>query len=264
MLSQTRATNALRKDMGTQQAKTQGPTLGEFYSTFQGLPGLRGLWYAGSQDNTGAMYDQSGQGRMLTYAGNPALTILNDLVPWESYDGTGDWHTRPDEAGLDIIGTETYITANLRGLLMCCWMLARNVATQQGVVTKDNGTTDANSSYGIFVLSSGKPFFRVINATATGNTGVSSSVTLVAGAWNFIMASWIPATSVNIWVNGTLTTAATTIASLNNSVTPFQLAAANSGQALDGGIALAALCAARGSQTMQDNLFARTRPLFNV
>ena len=40
-------------------------------STFLSLPGLRGLWSMSAIQSNGDAFDQSGNGRLLTYNGNP-------------------------------------------------------------------------------------------------------------------------------------------------------------------------------------------------
>ncbi|NJO31403.1 MAG: hypothetical protein HC874_30490 [Richelia sp. SL_2_1] len=69
------------------------------------------------QRSTGNVYDLSGQGRTLTYNGNPTFNYTG-LVPYVSLDGTGDFLSRADETDLDILGTETIYNSAVRGLTL--------------------------------------------------------------------------------------------------------------------------------------------------
>src|SRR3990172_4789567 len=99
-----------------------GVFLGNVLASYMALPGLVGFWPMSSiQRSTGNAYDLSGQGRTLTYNGNPAYTYYNGLVPYIDLDGTGDYLSRSDETDLDITGAETIYTTGAAGLTIGCW-----------------------------------------------------------------------------------------------------------------------------------------------
>lgn len=264
MLAQQRDIKTLQKDMRTQQAKALGPTLGEFYGMFQGLPGLRGLWYPGSQDQAGALYDQSGQGRTLTYAGNPTLNTYASLIPYEDYDGTGDAHFRADEAGLDIIGNETTMAASIRGLTLGGWWWFNN---NTGVQTCLSKVLPGDIAYYIR-NNAGTIQFSISN---TGVALLTASLAgTVAGQWYFLAGRFTPSTEVKLWVNDTKVSNVTSIpATLKNSASKLVVAGFDNGaggynELLTGRCAVAFLCSALLSDTLIATLFNRSRPLFSI
>lgn len=254
---------ALQKDMRDQQAKSAGPTLGEFYGQFQGLPGLRGLWYPGSQDQSGAIYDQSGQARTLTFNGNPTLNIYNDLVPYEDYDGAGDFHNRANEAGLQISGIESAVSASIQGLTWGGIWYPDSVASA-GLLSKT--TTGGQGSYRLDI-DTGAPRAIVYGDGTDVNAKVASAPAVAAGAWYFILGRFIAGTSVAVCVNGVWTTKTTSIpASLFNSSAGLTLGALNAGATylLNGRCALAFLAAAAWDDVLVNYLFNRARVLFAI
>jgi len=244
-----------------------GTTLGEVYGQFQGLPGLRGLWYPGSVDNAGSLYDISGQGRTLSVgAGAPTVNMLNNnLAPYQFYGG-GGVHTRPSEAGLQISGLETSIASSLRGLTMGGWFTVNNTGTRYGLMQKY--TTGTNQrSYALWVFETGTVPQFYVSSNGTAVTTIGSSVApLTAGAWYFIVGRYVPSTSVDIYVNGVKTTNTTTIPAsiFNTSTSPFDIARFDAGSLLVGAMGLGFLCAAALPDTLLTYLFARSRALFGV
>lgn len=261
MLNQQRGINALGKRMGVQEAKTTGPSLGEFYGQWQGAPGLRGLWLAGSADQTGAMYDYSGQGRTLTYNGNPVLNIYNSLVPYWGYDGTGDFHSRADEAGLDVLGTEGYVGGTVKGLTLGGWFWSDVLGTRHTLISKGSGVAAATN------------FFLEKNAADTITFWVSDGVTfttvisttpLLANTWYYVCARYAPSALLQVTVNGETTTNTTTIpAALVNSASAFNIGAlAGGAPLLIGRCAAAYLAAMYWPDNLSMDMYMRSRSLF--
>lgn len=239
------------------------PTLAELYADFQGLLGVRGLWYPGSTDNAGALYDQSGQGRTLTYNGNPTLNVHGGFIPYYDFDATGDVFTRADEAGLDLTGTETVIASAKRGITMGGWFWFDSLSIS-AVIAK-YGTVAANRSY--FLRTNGSNAMQLGIGNGTADTTVTSGVTQATGQWYFVVGRFTPSTEMAIWVNGTKTTNTTSIpASAVSGAQQLELGRLNStnGQLLDGRIALAFLCAALLTDDQISHLFERTRKFFGV
>jgi|SRR5579859_3075625 len=240
-----------------------GPTLGEMYGGFYSLPGLRGLWYPGSTDQAGLLYDVSGQARTLSIgSGIPTTALLSSLVPIMQYGG-GGCHTRASEAGLQVSGTETSIDASIRGLTLGGWFKITNTATRYGLAQKY--TTGTNQrSYALWVFETGTfpQFYVSSNGTAT--TTVGSSVALSAGTWYFIVGRYVPSTSLDIYVNNVKTTNTTTIPAsiFNTSTSPFDLARFDGGSLLVGALGLTFLCGAALSDALLNYLWLRTAPIF--
>lgn len=266
MLPLRRAINQQNDRLGVQEAKQLGPTLGEFYGMWQGLPGLRGLWYPGSQNNAGAMYDQSGQGRTLTYNGNPTLSIYNGLVPIEVLDGTGDVFTRADEAGLDILGTETTIASAYRGLTAGgIFRIDSFGGGDRGLLSKYTATGNQRS-YLLYTNNATPDARAIVSVDGTALTQVNHGTVLTTGAWYFIWMRFVPSTSLAISVNGVTVTNVTSIpASIFNSTAGLNLGGFSAGTSLlTGATALSFLAAAAFPDTLMANLFNRSRPLFGI
>lgn len=263
MLEQRRTSNALNKRMGIQEAKTQGPTLGEFASQWMDLLALRGLWLMGVQNNAGLIQDMSGTGNPLVYNGNPVLNVYNELVPYEDYDGTGDFHSVADNANLDITGGEGQYAAAIKGLTLGGWFWMDAFAANDGLITKGDAASAAGSAYNLDLSATG-----VKLDLFSGAAGVSvASAALNTGQWYFVVGRYTPSTEAAIWTNGTKVVNTTSIpATLNNVAAPLNIANTASGvtRYLDGRCAMAFLCAARLSDNLIDQLFARSRPFFQV
>lgn len=240
------------------------PTLAALYAEFQGLPGLRGLWYPNSVDNTGALYDQSGQGRTLTYNGNPTLGIHNSFIPYWDEDGTGDWHSRADEAGLDILGTETTIVAASRGLTMGGWFWF-DVADANATLMGKSQATGNQRSYLMGLDASSFPIFGV-SSLGTAFTLVTGGAAPATGAWQFWVGRFDPSDELALWVNGTKIVNTTSIpAAIFGSSAAFGVAGRDGGAfLLNGRHALTFVCAARLTDGQIEHLFNRTRTFFGV
>lgn len=241
------------------------PTLAELYGVFQGLPGLRGLWYPGTVDDTGALYDVSGQGRKLTYTGNPTLNILNGFIPFWDYDGTGDYHTRASEAALNITGAETTIAAAVRGMTFCIWM---NPTSFTNLVTGKYATAGNQRSWLLFSPAANTLGF-IVDSLGTGAAGLQQANTpgtMVAGVWHFIVVRWKPSTEMAIFVDGVKYSITASIpATMFAGTSSFDIAT-DGGHATHANIrvALAALCATQLSDAQIDTMFQRTRRAFGV
>lgn len=254
--------NAVDRDRGV----AGGPTLGEFYGSYFGLAGLRGLWLPGSADNTGAVYDRSGQGRTLTYNGNPTIGVHNNLVPYYDYDGTGDFHSRADEAGLDILGTETYIATALRGLTLGGWFYWSSAvkAGDNGLVSKYLSAGN-QKSYVLYTNGGDSEARMIVSVDGITGTEVDSTIVLTTGKWYFIWGRFVPSTSLAVSVNNNANINTSTIpASIFNSTAAFNIAGFGGGSVNNCRCALAFLCASALSDELLTYLWYRGRVLFGV
>jgi hypothetical protein len=233
----------------------------DFISPYLGLPGLVGFWPMSSvQRSTGNVYDLSGQGRTLTYNGNPTFNIYNNIIPYIDLDGTGDYLGRADETDLDILGTESW--AAVPGLTMGGWFYYTQDATYEALITKSGGAgqrgyyirKDIDNTVTMYMSSDGTTIY---------NSG-GSSTTL--SDWNFVVGRFVPSTSIDIWNNNTKTSNTTSIpASQFNSSAPFQISGYNgTTQLLTGRASLCFLCANALPDALISSLFAQTRGLFGV
>lgn len=106
-------------------------------SALLGLPGLRGAWSTAVVGAAGELNDISGHGGHLTLNGGPIFGYLTGgLMAYCEYDGTGDYHSIPDNARYDIIGNETYINSEVRGLTIGGWFRPTETGTLERLVCK--------------------------------------------------------------------------------------------------------------------------------
>lgn len=230
---------------------------------FLGLPGLVGFWPMSSvQRSTGNAYDLSGQGRTLTYNGNPTYNIYNNLAPYIDLDGTGDYLSRADETDLDILGTETIYASGVRGLTMGGWFYPNSVSGTKAFLGKSGG--GGNDSYLLYGNDTATVF--VIESTVTSQSLTFSSI-LTAGAWHFITGKFIASDSMYIFVNNKNTSTTTALTAIRNSTAQFQIGARNLGGSelyLPGRASLCFLCANALPDSLIQYLFESTRWAFGV
>jgi len=235
------------------------------------LPGLRGLWTMGSFDENGDQYDLSGQGRTLSYNGNP--TYSNDgLIPYLALDGTGDYLNRADEAGLDILGTETYIAAAQRGLTLGGWFRFDRLTAAEFLISKGTVIT-ATSSYWLLFRGdiAGDPIrFQVSDGAAVDTVDLNLTTAPTTATWTFVCGRYDPSTEIKVWASqGTLesnTNAVGIPAALNNSGADFTIGAPSgaAGNLLDGQVGLCFLSTMLLSNTIVSAFYHHTRALYGI
>lgn len=236
-------------------------TLGDVYGPFENLPGMRGLWTAASIDQAGLVFDRSGQGRSLTMVGNPTVNDYNNLVPFWDYDGN-DYHSRVDEAGLDITGTETTIKTALRGLTLGGWFWFDRLATVEGLIAKHAAAPNAQYQ---LIAQADNTFRMLVSLDGTATTTVSSTNTHGIDSWYFVVGRFDPSAELAVFVNDTSTINTTSIpASIFNGTGGLNIGAQATLNPMDGRCALAFLCAAKLSDNLIKHLFTSSRVVFGV
>ena len=241
-------------------------------SAFQMLPGLRGFWPMSGYSSLAAIanaLDYGGAQRHLTNNG-PAVLTYSNLIPVLYFDGTNDYLSRADEAGLDILGNEAYIATTVQGLTMGGWFRFSTlpVGAIKGVIGKwDTGGNDR--SYLIYINNgTSSPTFDISNGGAATSATVTSSVTMSQDGWYFIVARFDPSTEINIIVNNTETTNAVGIpATLFNGAASFEIFSYNLGLAASRNHGYASLCFLTTTLLTDfhvNALFQQTRALFGV
>lgn len=263
-LNQPRQGNVDRR-IESLEALDPGFTTGAVLASYMALPGLVGFWPMSSVNiSSGLTYDHSEQERDLTYNGGALFSYFNGLVPYVDLDGSGDFLSRADEAGLDIIGNEAFFAGGALGLTMGAWVWVDTVRAGDGIISKW-GTTGASGSY--MLLVAGTSFQFAIESAG----GVLESVTatnagsITTGQWYFVVGRWDPSASLDIWVQNIQTTASSAIATLRNNAIAFQVGTwSTGGTALDGRLTLAFLCANTLGDDLITSTFQVSRILFGV
>lgn len=194
---------------------------------------LRGHWNMASVDNTGAVYDQTGQGRTLT--NNNTVTFgLQTLFPHATFVSTNnEYLSRADEAGLDITGN----------LWLGCWVIFDNTASANEYVMAKWGAS-GQRSFRLYRISTGELRFSISN-DGIASISVTSTPTLAASTWYWI---WGMFDSSSEYIYCGIDTAwwslDSNVASIFNSNAPFTIGSDGTpGSHLDGSVTLATLCA---------------------
>lgn len=236
------------------------------------LPGLRGFWPMSAFESGGNAFDQSGNGRILTYNGNPTYNY-DKLVPYINLDGTGDYLSRADEAGLDILGSESYVASAARGLTIGGWFWIDVLpgANGAGYIAKWNDAGVNQRSYLIWHSTAANVIGFYISSLGTGATifSIDSSIVPAISQWYFIVGRFDPSTELAIWINGVKDTNAVAIpAAIFNSTASLTIGRWEGGgagvQYLDGRASLNFLCAAALSDDIIGELFSLSRGWFGV
>ncbi|KKM02127.1 hypothetical protein LCGC14_1787550 [marine sediment metagenome] len=232
-------------------------------SVFQALTGLRGSWPLSSFNEAGNAYDMSEQGRVLTYNGNPVYNY-EGLIPYLDFDGTGDFLSRADEAGLDIIGTETFVAAAARGLTIGGWFAFDNLTREEALIGKWN-TTGNQRSYILEKMATDFVRFAV-SVDGTAETVVNDTVAVTTTDWFFAVGRFDPSAAMTLFINGRTIVGGAGPATINNSNAQLNIGAHNNGAAslLDGKASMNFLCAAQLSNTIIDAMFEQTRSMYGI
>lgn len=237
-------------------------------SEYLALPGLRGFWPMSSVDYTAASRarDLSGQGYHLTDNNTPTFNF-DGLAPYVEFNGTTQYLSRADGGvgnWADILGTETYIDAAIRGLTLGGWFYFDDAtpATTEDCIDKRVAAA-ANSSYSLGRLATAQIFFNV----STGAGFVTApGANVGADRWVFLVGRYIPSTSVDVFVDDDeVNTVIGVPASLVDSTAPFTIGARGvPSQYLDGRASMCFLCAAALSDAIILSLFEQTKAMFGV
>lgn len=259
-LKTSRTLKQIDARLDRQNGNQYSPSLGEFYATFLGLPGLRGFWPLSSVDNTGAIIDLSGQNRTLSNSGAPppVYTIAaSGLYGYYSLNGTSAYLSRASEAGLTVTGA----------LTVGGWYQTNSLTAAGGLHTKSDGVTPNNNNWELLFRGdlAGDPVqFNVANVASTYT--VNSTNTVAQSAWFFAVGRYTPSTEVAVFLDNIKTVNTTGIpASINSSTAQFSLGSRNAGVLLAGVVGPGQfLCAGAMSDELINYLWMRTAPIFQI
>lgn len=237
-------------------------------AAFLVLPCLRGFWPMSSFDENGNAYDLSGQNRTLTYNGSPVFRY-DGLAPYLLTDGSSDYLSRADEAGLDILGTETIVPASIRGMTAGGWFHCYGDGSANYRLYCKGTTGSAQRSWG-FAVSSSDPELCYGYVSADGTTGTGwttvQSVPIPSEEWRFLVLRFEPSTELAAFSNnwkGTNTTGVP--ASIFNSNQGLGVGAQpDNTYHVHLRASMVFLCSAYLTDRIITSLFHRTRGLFRV
>lgn len=219
------------------------------------LPELRALWPMSSVNEAGNVLDASGQGRTLTNNGGAARFVTAAGMPFINFNGSNQYLSRADEAGLSITGAFTVGGwFNLNAL----------DGSLRGLIAKDNFA--GQSSFRLAVNSSNVQFLvaRLVDLSSYSQVLVSA---LPLQTWRFVVGRFTPSTELALFVNGAKSTNTTSIvASMADSTVAFEIGrlATNNANIINGNVGLGFVCAAALSDATINRLYHYSRALFGV
>lgn len=229
------------------------------------LPALRGFWPMSSANESGAALDLSGQGRTLTRNGSLQYSLL-DLAPRAVFvSGTTDYLSRADEAGLDILGNETYIGANERGLTFGGWFRPQALPGADIALMSKFTAAGNQRAYLLYVNAANRPA-AVISGTGADTFTATHTATATLNKYDFYWARFRPSTAVDIGLNASyVSTVAGIPATVFNSNASFLIGASSAAAVLfTGSGSLCFLCAAALPDCFLSAFYEQTRALFGV
>lgn len=241
---------------------------GRAVGMLQMFPGVVGIWPM-SAGYGGAAADVSGNNRQLTGVGSIQYSAAADgLCPYCDFDGSTGYLYRADESPLDIVGTESWIAAAIKGLTMGAWVYFDDDAdgvNHEYVLAKANLTSTALRAYELRRESTTGRIQAVVG-NGTSLTAQLSTAVAGAGQWLFLAMRYDPGAELRVWFNGDSSVNTTSIpASLVNSSAQLTIGSADSGLSkIDGRISLAFLCAAAVPDIFIETFYHLTAPLFGV
>lgn len=253
-----------RTTRGGQQQDAQQEVLAwkSACSAFLALPGLRGFWPLSSFNEAGNAYDLSGQGRTMTYNGDPLYNQVG-LASYLAFDGTGDYLSRADEAGLDVIGTESYVASASQGLTMGGWFYFDNApGSVEGMMAKWDPSLGNHRSYMLRRQAAAGNVILAISGNGATSTSVQSIAIPATGRWFWAAGRFDPGAEEAIFIDAEKTVNTTAIpASIFNGDSPLWIGRADT-DLMTGRIAMCFLCATALDDAIVYALYHQTRGLF--
>lgn len=232
------------------------------------LPGLRGFWPMSSVGQVAGanrdIADLSSQGRWLTANGDPRFGVTG-LAPYVRLDGAGDFYSRADEAGFDILGNEFYMLSP--GLTIGCWFYPEDDTSNDDLMTKWGAAGQRSYLLDIAGAVANDPLRFFISDDGT-NSNLVSNTNITYNAWNFGVGRYNDADAgeeLASFANATKVTAVTARNSIFNSNASFMIGSSTAGGAeFEGRASLAFLCTFALPDYTIESLFRNTRGMFGV
>jgi len=224
-------------------------------SAFGSIPGLRAFWPMSSVDYQGGAVDHSNLGKRLTITGGVTFSYTG-LTQYAIFNGATGYFTRPDAAGMDILGNETFIAASKRGMTVGGWFYFDGLGNADACIAKDD-----NAAQRSFVIS--KSAGNVITFLVNGATTVGAGVATAAN-WCFLVGRFTPSTEIALFTNGVKEINVAAIpATITNSSAAFTIGSLAGGiNFLAGRSTLCFYCAMSLADSYVLSLYHASRALF--
>lgn len=197
-------------------------TMGRLIGAYLALPNLRGFWPFSSVDNSSNVYDLSGQGRTLTpnsISFSSAFQVYNNTIPYVTLDGSADYFSRADEAGLEHAGS----------LTIGCWVRFNATPVNGGGIIGKYLTTGDVRSYGLFSVGGSQLQFGVSDdgTNAVGHLSTVTSSAVATGVWYFLTGRFTSGSEVALYLNRNRFTDTTSLTAAANNASAFEIGRRN-------------------------------------
>jgi hypothetical protein len=235
--------------------------------------GLQGFWPMSASINTGTIYARDiACGYDLTLNsdyGSPMFGYLSTatitaLPPWALFTAASlDYMAyAADSPQHDIIGTETYIATNEKGLTLGGWFRFTAVpASAFGLITKWFGA-GADAAYALWRNAANNIVFSITTDGVTTVSVVSTS-TVAANIWYHLYGRFDPSTEIAVFVDNAKTTNAVGIpATIFNADEPFSIGWIDHASYLNGKASMCHLNASYLSDSIIELLWEQSRVMY--
>lgn len=155
---------------------------------------------------------------------NAALFAFLNLAACIDLNGTNQYLSYADNAHFDILGTESYVASDVRGLTMggLFYIDDFDATNGEGLIGKDGAA--GQRSYVLYNLNGTLKFAVSPDGTIGNQVEVSSSETVSEGKLFFVVVRFKPGIELAIFVNGKKTVNTTNVpASIFNSAANFEI-----------------------------------------
>ena len=223
-------------------------------STLLYLPQLRATWPMSSVDNSGNVHDISAQNRTLTNNNAATFSLIdNTFAPYVSMDGINQSLSRDHESGLEISHEMT-----LGG-----WFYLTNT-NDCGLISKYDHSTPPNPTPKGYLLhiESNTLLFTVSD---TISQIAASKHSITTNTWTFVTGRLSAVNTqyrADIFLNANITTGSTGNATPATNNKKFYIGYNNDSNYLNGRAALCFLCATALPNTLIQNIYTATMPMF--
>ncbi len=235
--------------------------------------GLSGFWpmSAVTKSPVGIFAKDVACGYDLTATAIPTFGYLlsatqTGLPPWIKFVSASSQYLTygVDEIQHDVIGTETHISADERGLTIGGWFKFTTVpASIMGLISKWEQTIGNERAYRLYKSAANQIVFQVSNSGADSFT-VTSSAAVVIDTWYHIYGRFDPSTEIAVFVDNVKAVNVAAIpASVFDSDEPLEIGRTDRGSYLDGRASMCQLNAAYLSDSIIEALWEQSRVMYS-
>jgi hypothetical protein len=274
-------TNKIKSDVDELARREQPSRImqawGNLVSSYQTLPGLRGLWSASVYDGTNIpilkeMVGRTNRDLTTAASANRVAMSYEGFIPRAGFaTAQSRYISCASLAELNVRGlsdSDGNPGAAFVGLTFGGWFqpLVAGEGVDQTYIGKYN-TTGNQRSYQIRKSSSSNTLSAFISSDGIATTQSPESAAVTFDNWHFIIGRFVPSTSLDIFLNNTKSSNTTSIpASIFASTADFVVGARNNGGAnfADMRAAIWFVCAQQLSDDIINGLWHQGRKLFGV